>query len=98
MLYVPQTGIITPGRMDVKASIEMIIWVALGGRGKLKGAVLGALLVNFLYSVFTSVLPGSWLYVIGILFIVTVLYLDQGIIGLPKQLKNYFVKQKTADV
>ena len=98
MLYVPQTGIITPGRMDVKASIEMIIWVALGGRGKLKGAILGALLVNFLYSVFTSVLPGSWLYVIGILFIITVLYLDQGIIGLPKQVKNYFSKQKATSV
>ncbi len=98
MLYVPQTGIITPGRMDVKASIEMIIWVALGGRGKLKGAILGTLLVNFLYSIFTSILPGSWLYVIGILFIVTVLYLDQGIIGLPKQIKGYLSKQKSVNV
>ncbi len=98
MLYVPQTGIITPGRMDVKASIEMIIWVALGGRGKLKGAVFGTLLVNFMYSVFTSVLPGSWLYVIGILFIVTVLYMDQGIIGLPKQISKYMSKLKAAKV
>jgi urea transport system permease protein len=51
MLYVPQTGIITPGRMDVKASVEMVMWVALGGRGRLKGAIIGALLVNYLYSV-----------------------------------------------
>ena len=87
MLYVPQTGIITPGRMDVKASIEMVVWVALGGRGKLKGAILGAILVNFLYSVFTSVMPGSWLYILGMLFIVTVLYLDEGIIGLPKKVR-----------
>lgn len=95
MLYVPQTGIITPGRMDVTASIEMIIWIALGGRGKLKGAILGTLLINFLYSIFTSVLPGSWLYVLGFLFIITVLYFDQGIVGLPEQFKRFIHKQKT---
>ena len=93
MLYVPQTGIITPGRMEVKASIEMIVWVALGGRGNLKGAILGTLFVNFLYSVFTTILPGSWLYVLGVLFIVSVLYLDQGLIGLPKQLKGLLSKK-----
>ncbi len=95
MLYVPQTGIITPGRMNVTASIEMIIWVALGGRGKLKGAILGSLFINFLYSIFTTALPGSWLYVLGILFIVTVLYIDQGIIGLPNQIREYLNKLKT---
>ncbi|MCD8042834.1 MAG: urea ABC transporter permease subunit UrtC [Tannerellaceae bacterium] len=81
MLYLPQTGIITPGRMDVKASIEMLIWVALGGRGQLKGAILGALIVNVLYSLFTSIIPEAWPYILGILYIVTVLYLDEGIIG-----------------
>ena len=84
MLYVPQTGIITPGRMEVKASIEMIVWVALGGRGKLKGAILGTLLVNFMYSIFTSLYPGSWLYILGFLFIFTVLYFNEGLIGFPK--------------
>lgn len=97
MLYVPQTGIITPGRMDVKASIEIIVWVALGGRGNLKGAVLGALLVNLMYSLFTSMLPGSWLYVLGALFIITVLYLDKGLIALLSTVKlramNLFRKQ-----
>jgi urea transport system permease protein len=82
MLYLPQTGIITPGRMDVKASIEMLIWVALGGRGNLKGAVLGALIVNVLYSLFTSLMPEAWPYILGALYIITVLYMDNGVMGL----------------
>jgi len=82
MLYAPQTGIITPGRMDVKASVEMVMWVALGGRGKLKGAVAGALLVNFLYSISTSLFPDSWLYILGFLFVITVLFFDKGFVGL----------------
>lgn len=82
MLYAPQTGIITPGRMDVKASVEMVMWVALGGRGNLKGAVVGALLVNFLYSVCTSLFPDSWLYILGLLFVITVLFFDKGFVGL----------------
>ncbi|TDS17182.1 urea ABC transporter permease subunit UrtC [Sphingobacterium paludis] len=82
MLYVPQTGIITPGRMDVKASVEMLMWVALGGRGHLKGAVLGALLVNCLYSICTTVFPEGWLFILGILYVLTVLYFDKGFLGL----------------
>lgn len=82
MLYIPQTGIVTPGRMDVKASIEILIWVALGGRGNLKGAVLGALVVNLLYSLFTSLMPDAWLYILGLLYVVTVLYMKQGMLGL----------------
>lgn len=81
MLYIPQTGIVTPGRMDVKASIEILIWVALGGRGNLKGAVLGALIVNILYSLFTSLMPDAWLYILGVLYVVTVLYMKKGILG-----------------
>ncbi len=96
MLYVPQTGIITPGRMDVKASVEMIVWVALGGRGNLRGAILGTLIVNLMYSLFTTLLPGAWLYILGILFIVTVLYLDKGLIGLPKQIKGLISKTSKA--
>ncbi|HEY0274378.1 MAG TPA: urea ABC transporter permease subunit UrtC [Chitinophaga sp.] len=82
MLYVPQTGIITPGRMDVKASVEMVMWVALGGRGNLKGAVIGALLVNFLYSICTSLFPDSWLYILGFFFVITVLFFDKGLVGI----------------
>lgn len=96
ILYIPQTGIITPGRMDVQASIEMVIWVALGGRGNLKGAVIGALLVNMLYSIFTSLFPGAWLYILGGIFVVTVLFLDKGIIGLIQQLQDKFMPKKVA--
>ena len=82
VLYAPQTGIITPGTMDVKSSVEMVMWVALGGRGKLKGAIVGAILVNLLYSICTSMFPESWLYILGILFVVTVLFFDKGFWGL----------------
>jgi urea transport system permease protein len=81
LLYVPQTGIITPGRMDVKASLEMVVWVAVGGRGTLIGPILGAIGINLLYSWLTGVMPGSWLYVLGFLFIGVVLFLPQGIFG-----------------
>ncbi len=87
MLYLPQTGIVTPGRMDVRASIEMLIWVALGGRGSLKGAVIGALIVNLLYSFFTSLIPDAWPYVLGALYVITVLYLDKGVLGLGEIIK-----------
>ncbi|MCD7973024.1 MAG: urea ABC transporter permease subunit UrtC [Candidatus Azobacteroides sp.] len=88
MLYLPQTGIITPGRMDVKASIEMLIWVALGGRGNLKGAIIGALIVNLLYNLFTSLIPEAWPYILGLLYIITVLYLNNGIMGLLQNIAN----------
>ncbi|MFI3247704.1 MAG: urea ABC transporter permease subunit UrtC [Rikenellaceae bacterium] len=94
MLYLPQTGIVTPGRMDVRASIEMLIWVALGGRGSLKGAVIGALIVNLLYSVFTSVMPDAWPYVLGALYVIVVLYLDKGVFGLGQQIIDKFIKVK----
>ena len=81
MLYLPQTGIITPGRMDVRASIEMLIWVALGGRGNLKGAVVGTLIVNILYSVSTSLIPQAWPYILGLLYIAVVLYPNNGVTG-----------------
>lgn len=81
MLYLPQTGIVTPGRMDVRASIEMLIWVALGGRGNLKGAVVGTLIVNILYSVSTSLVPQAWPYILGLLYIAVVLYPNNGVTG-----------------
>jgi urea transport system permease protein len=87
MLYLPQTGIITPGRMDVKSSVEMLVWVALGGRGNLKGAVVGALIVNALYSLFTSLMPEAWPYILGALYIITVLYLSNGIVGIFQKIK-----------
>jgi urea transport system permease protein len=81
MLYVPQTGIITPGRMDVRSSLEMVVWVAVGGRATLMGPIIGAIGISLLYSVLTGALPGAWLYVLGGLFIVVVLFMPRGIIG-----------------
>jgi urea transport system permease protein len=82
MLYVPQTGIITPGRMDVQASIEMVVWAAVGGRGTLIGPAIGAIVVNLLYSYLTGTMPGSWLYFLGFLFVAVVLFIPNGLIGL----------------
>ncbi len=95
MLYLPQTGIVTPGRMDVRASIEMLIWVALGGRGSLKGAVIGALIVNLMYSMFTSLMPEAWPYILGALYVVTVLYLDKGVLEIGHIIKAKFFNNKS---
>src|SRR5206468_1364258 len=71
-LYVPQVGIITPAKIGVLPSIEMIIWVAVGGRGTLFGAVVGAFGVNWLQSILTTHYPDLWLLVLGGLFIAVV--------------------------
>jgi urea transport system permease protein len=80
-LYVPQVGIINPGEFAPASSIEAVIWVAVGGRGTLVGAVLGAVLVNGFKSWFTSVFPEVWLFALGALFIGVTLFLPRGIIG-----------------
>ncbi|MDO4497493.1 MAG: urea ABC transporter permease subunit UrtC [Bacteroidales bacterium] len=94
MLYLPQTGIVTPNRMDVTASVEMLIWVALGGRGNLKGAVVGALVVNLLYNLFTSLIPEAWPYMLGLMYVVTVLYLKRGLLGLFSDMLSRIKKKK----
>ena len=81
ILYVPQTGIITPGRMDVKSSLEMVVWVAVGGRGTLGGPIVGAIGVSLAYTYLTSKFPGTWLYFLGTLFIIVVLFFPQGAVG-----------------
>ena len=80
-LYVPQVGIINPSEFAPAASIEIVVWVAVGGRGSLYGAVLGAVLVNYAKTVFTGVLPDMWLFVLGALFIAVTLFLPKGIVG-----------------
>jgi urea transport system permease protein len=85
-LYAPQVGIITPGRMGVLPSIEMVIWVAVGGRGTLIGAVLGAIGVNWLRSVLTESYPDVWLFVLGGLFVAVVMAFPEGVVGLPKRI------------
>src|SRR3954451_2369199 len=80
-LYVPQVGIINPSEFAPANSIEAVIWVAVGGRGALSGAILGAVLVNLGKTVLTSALPELWLFALGGLFIVITLFLPRGIVG-----------------
>jgi urea transport system permease protein len=84
-LYVPQVGIINPSEFSPANSIEAVIWVAVGGRGTLVGAALGALVVNFGKTYFTGALPDYWLFALGLLFIVVTLFMPRGIVGLAAQ-------------
>jgi urea transport system permease protein len=81
-LYVPQVGIINPSEFSPANSIEAAIWVAVGGRGTLSGAILGAVLVNLSKTYFTSAIPSLWLYALGAIFIFVTLLLPRGIVGL----------------
>ena len=80
-LYAPQVGIITPAKMGVLPSIEMVVWVAAGGRGTLVGAVLGAFGVNWIQSWLTTSYPDLWLLFLGALFMSVVLFFPDGVIG-----------------
>ncbi len=90
-LYVPQVGIINPGEFAPINSIEMIIWVAVGGRGTLFGAVIGAVLVNYAKTYFTGAFAELWLFMLGGLFVLTTLYLPKGVVGLWAQMKDKFM-------
>jgi len=81
-LYVPQIGIINPSEFAPGNSIEAVIWVAVGGRGTLVGAILGAILVNLGKTWFTSALPEIWLFALGGLFIFVTLFLPKGLMGI----------------
>ncbi|MDR3699670.1 MAG: urea ABC transporter permease subunit UrtC [Candidatus Sulfopaludibacter sp.] len=81
-LYVPQIGIINPSEFAPINSIEAVIWVAVGGRGTLYGAIAGAVLVNYAKTYLTGAFPEVWLYALGALFVLVTLFLPRGIIGL----------------
>lgn len=81
-LYVPQVGIINPSEFAPANSIEAVIWVAVGGRGTLVGAAVGAVVVNIGKSWFTGALPELWLFALGGLFIFVTLFLPKGLLGL----------------
>lgn len=87
-LYVPQVGIINPGEFSPINSIEVVIWVAVGGRGTLIGAIIGALLVNYAKTRFTAIMPDGWLFALGALFVLVTLFLPKGLVGLYGQLKS----------
>lgn len=87
VLYAPQMGIFTPTNMEVKESILVVIWVAVGGRGSLSGPILGAMVVNLTYNFLTSKWPESWPFVQGAMFISVVLILPDGLISLLRKWK-----------
>lgn len=80
-LYTPQNGIITPFKMVPVESIIMVVWVAVGGRGTLVGAVVGALVVNYLQSILSTRWPAAWPFALGGLYIAVTLFMPDGIVG-----------------
>jgi len=86
LLYAPQVGIITPSQIGVLPSLEVVIWVAFGGRGTLIGAVIGAIAVNWLRSVLTASYPSLWPIILGGLFVVVVLIVPDGLVGVGRRL------------
>lgn len=92
ILYVPQVGIISPSGMGVVPSIEMVVWVAVGGRGTLLGAIIGALLVSFGRSFLSESYPDIWQYFMGALFIGSVLLFPKGLVGSIQQLSEQWMR------
>ena len=87
-LYVPQVGIINPGEFSPIKSIEIVVWVALGGRGFLYGAIIGAIVVNVLKSYLTIISPEIWIIFLGLIFILVTIYLPNGITDLKRIIKK----------
>jgi urea transport system permease protein len=81
-LYVPQVGIINPGEFAPLRSIEAVLWVAVGGRGSLFGAIIGAFAVNGAKTWFTTAYPEAWLFALGALFVLVTLFLPRGLVGI----------------
>ena len=99
-LYVPQVGIINPGEFAPLNSIEIVVWVAVGGRGTLYGAIAGAILVNFAKTRFTGIFPEAWLFALGSLFVFVTVFLPKGIVGLlsrRKQVEPLTNKESSTD-
>lgn len=88
MLYVPQVGIITPAQIGVLPSLEVVIWVAVGGRGTLIGAILGAVAVNYGRSVLTNYFPEAWPFILGGLFVVVVTMFPDGLLGMIRKVTD----------
>lgn len=95
-LFVPQVGIINPGEFAPLNSIEQVIWVAVGGRGTLYGAITGAFAVNYAKTWFTSAYPEAWLFALGTLFVLVTIFLPKGLVGLLARFKK--TEEKKAEV
>ena len=92
-LYVPQVGIINPGEFSPIKSIEIVVWVALGGRGFLYGAVIGAIVVNILKSFLTIISPEIWIFFLGLIFILITIYMPNGLTDLRGFIKRFYEKK-----
>ena len=88
-LYAPQVGIINPSEMSPEKSLEAVVWVAVGGRGTLIGPIIGSIGVNALKSWATRAFPDLWLIILGGLFVLIVLFMPKGIVGIPSQLRSF---------
>jgi urea transport system permease protein len=87
-LYTPQVGIINPSEMSPEKSLEAVVWVAVGGRGTLVGPIIGSVGVNALKSWATRAYPDLWLIILGGLFVLIVLFMPKGIVGIPAQIQG----------
>ena len=88
VMYVPQVGIINPGEFSPLNSIEIVVWVAVGGRGTLYGAVVGAILVNYAKTRFTALFPEAWLFALGALFVYVTIFMPNGLAGWVAQISK----------
>ena len=93
MLYAPQVGIITPSQIGVLPSLEIVIWVAFGGRGTLWGALLGAVSINWLRSVLTGTVPRLWPIILGGLFVAVIMVFPEGLLGVGGRLKAVLARR-----
>jgi len=94
-LYVPQVGGINPSAMEAAKSLEVVVWVAVGGRGTKWGPVIGAILVNMMKSYTTQAFPDYWLIMMGSMFVFVVLFMPDGIVGVYKQLKSRIAQKRS---
>ncbi len=96
LLYAPQVGIITPSQVGVLPSLEIVIWVAFGGRGTLWGALVGAISVNWLRSVLTATYPTLWPIILGGLFVAVIMLFPEGLVGLAARAKTFLARRRRA--
>ena len=94
LLYAPQVGIITPSQIGVLPSLEIVIWVAFGGRGTLWGALLGAISINWLRSVLTGTYPRLWPIILGALFVGVIMFFPKGLVGFAARLRGLAVRRR----
>ena len=94
-LYVPQVGGINPSLMEAAKSLEVVVWVAVGGRGTKWGPVIGAIVVNVLKSYTTQAFPDYWLIMMGTMFVLVVLFMPDGMVGVYRQLKNKIARKRS---